>query len=586
MSSFQNLRQTSSWAVFNQVGSLLRHLVSPSAIVYTEAEFPQISGRFVLVASPEFNALLLGTLIDPEQCNLEIIFAPDAIADFLQTLNTTIPFTLQENKSDRQSEFTLRLIEVLSQSPVESAHQIEQERLLIQVTTLIRHSLNLPVILETAVHQVREFLNADRLIIYQFNFPAPSCAIDSEMPPMTEATHHLDGITYESRSSDRIPSILNVISEYSAVSLKRLQKKPHESSTWGSNGKNASEPSTVAALLTHSPNDIQAELVTPIVVQDELWGLLIVHQCEFPRQWHDREKVLLQRIAEHLAIAIYQAKLYSELQQQKNTLEQRIIDRTQELRDTLIAAQSANRTKSEFLATMSHELRSPLTTIIGMASTLLRSLDVNYKIAPQKQQEYLQTIQERGEHLLSLINDILDLSEVEAGRMVLQVQRFSLSELAEQTLQMLQEEADRKQVNLILELLPDRTQSFTFQADPQRIQQICLNLLSNAIKFTPARGRVTLRVRVSGDTAILQVEDTGIGIPKHQRSFLFQMFRQLDASYDRKYEGTGLGLALTKQLVELHGGSIEVDSTVGVGSKFTVFLPMQTISAIEHARQE
>lgn len=586
MTSFQNPRQTFSWAVFNQVGSLLQQLVSPDAIVHTEADFPHIADRFILVASPDFSALMLGTPMDSEQCSLEMTFDPDAIAAFLDRLNRSVPFELQENSRDRQSEFTLKLIEVLSQSPLDSAHQIEQERLLSQVTTLIRHSLNLPVILESAVHQVREFLNVDRLIIYQFNFPAPSCVIDSEMPSITEATPNLDGITYESRSSDRIPSILNVMSEYSAASLQRLQKKQHESMTWATNGSNTSKPSTVASLLKHSPNDIQAELVTPIVVQDELWGLLIVHQCEFSRQWHDREKVLLQRIAEHLAIAIYQAKLYSELQQQKSTLEQRIIDRTQELRDTLIAAQSASRTKSEFLATMSHELRSPLTTIIGMASTLLRSHDANYKITPQKQQEYLQTIQERGEHLLALINDILDLSEVEAGRMVLQIQKFSLAELAEQTIQMLQDKADLKQVDLVLELLPDRAQNFTFQADPQRVQQICLNLLSNAIKFTPARGRVTLRVRVSGDTAILQVEDTGIGIPSHQRSFLFQMFRQLDASYHRKYEGTGLGLALTKQLVDLHGGTIEVDSTVGVGSKFTVFLPLQTISAIEHARQE
>ncbi|GAP97171.1 sensor histidine kinase [Leptolyngbya sp. NIES-2104] len=583
MTRFPNLRQTSSWAVFNQVGSLLQEVVGVDAIVQTEADFPRLHGRFVLVVSSDFSALLLGSLINTEQCSLELTFSPDAIADFCRVIDRAPDFELKENQSDRQSEFTLKLIELLSQSPIESAHQIEQERLLSQLTTLIRHSLNLPVILETAVHQVRDFLQADRLIIYQFNFPAPSCAIDHDLSSFREVTHNLDGITYESRSSDQIPSILNVVSEY--ISPKQLQTRPQESQTW-TNGRKSSEASTMTSLLKQSPNDVQAELVTPIVVQEELWGLLIVHQCQSPRQWNDREKILLQRIAEHLAIAIYQAKLYSELQQQKSTLEQQIIDRTQDLRDTLIAAQSANRTKSEFLATMSHELRSPLTTIIGMASTLLRSLETNYKIAPQKQQEYLQTIQERGEHLLALINDILDLSEVEAGRMFLRIQKFSLAELVEQTIQMLQEKADSKQVALILELLPDRSQNFTFQADPQRVQQICLNLLSNAIKFTPAQGRVIMRVRVSGETAILQVEDTGIGIPNHQRSFLFQKFQQLDASYHRKYEGTGLGLALTKQLVELHGGSIEVDSTVGVGSKFTVFLPTQTISAIEHARQD
>ncbi|MBW4442308.1 MAG: GAF domain-containing protein [Plectolyngbya sp. WJT66-NPBG17] len=593
MSSFQThqLLQISSWAVFNQVGSLLQQMVEPDAIVYTEAGFPQVTKRFVLVASPDFSALMQGTKISDEQCNLELTFSPDAIADFLITLSPSPPiaFTLQENKSDRQSEFALKLIEILSQTPLESAHQIEQERLINQVTTLIRHSLNLPVILETAVHQVRDFLHADRLIIYQFNFPAPSCVIDSDIMTVAEAiTPNLDGITYESRSSDTIPSILNVRNEYSAASLRHQQKKQHKSTTWTTNERKPSKSSTVASLLHQSPMlDVQAELVTPIVVQEELWGLLIVHQCQYPRQWNDREKVLLQRVAEHLAIAIYQAKLYSELHQQKSTLEQQIIDRTQDLRDTLIAAQSASRAKSEFLSTMSHELRSPLTTIIGMASTLLRyhTQEVSHTLTPQKQQEYLRIIQDRGEHLLSLINDILKLSEVEAGKTILQVRKFSLAELAQRTIRLLQKKAELKQVDLVLELLPDRSQNFLFQADPQRVQQICFNLLSNAIKFTPAQGRVTMRIRVSSEGAVLQIEDTGIGIANHQRSFLFQKFQQLDATYHRKYEGTGLGLALTKQLVELHGGSIQVDSTVGVGSKFTVFLPLQVISAIEHAQQ-
>ena len=580
MPSFSILDQTFSWAVFSQVGSLLQQMVKSDAIVYTEAEFPQVSSRFVLVASPEFSALVQATAIDPEQCRLKLTFSPDAIANFLTALPVEPPFAL-ENCSDRQSEFTLKLIEILSPAPSLLSHQVEQERLLNQVTTLIRHSLNLPVILETAVHQVREFLQADRLIIYQFNFPAPSCAIETAIETAIEQflPPRLDGITYESRSSEAIPSVLHVMSEYSAASL---QQKRHEFVTWTTR---QSSSSTVASLLRQpSSIEIQAELVTPIVVQDELWGLLIVHQCQQPRQWYEREKILLHRIAEHLAIAIYQAKLYSELQQQKRTLEQQIIDRTQDLRDTLIAAQSASRAKSEFLATVSHELRTPLTTIIGMASTLLRyqTQQATYTLTPQKQTEYLQTIRDRGDHLLALINDILDFSEVEAGKTILQIQKFSLTQLAQQTIQLLQEKADAKQVELGLELLPEPS-PFWVQADPQRIQQICLNLLSNAIKFTPSHGRVTLRIRLDRDIAILQVEDTGIGIAHEQRSFLFQKFQQLDTAYDRKYEGTGLGLALTKQLVELHNGTIEVDSTLGEGSTFTVFLPMQVISLPDRA---
>lgn len=577
-----------SWAVFDQLADLLQQTVGADAIVFTETQFSQFLERFVLVASPEFSALLQAIAIDREHCQVQITFSPDKIAAFLERLNRALPFPLQENNSDRQSEFTLNLIEVLSQSANNSIvqHQVEQERLINQVTTLIRHSLNLPVILETAVHQVRDFLQADRVIIYQFNFPAPSCLLDDdiEATAMTQAaTPNLDGITYESRSSDQIPSILNLMSEYSATSLKRLQKRHQNSQTWAANSSqlNSSQlnGSTVASLLEQpAAIAIQAELVTPIVVQDQLWGLLIVHQCQQPRQWYDREKTLLHRIAEHLAIAIYQAKLYSELQQQKNNLEQQIIDRTQELRDTLIAAQSASRVKTEFLSTMSHELRTPLTTILGMTSTLLRAFqESNHILTLQKQSEYLHIVQERGEHLLALINDLLDLSEVEAGKMILQLQEVSLAKLAQQSIQLVQAKADAKQVELSLELLPagERSpQEFLFQADPHRIQQICLNLLSNAIKFTPEQGQVTMRLRVSRGTAILQVEDTGIGIPADQQSLLFQKFKQLDASYHRKYEGTGLGLALTKQLVELHGGTIEVESTVDVGSKFTVFLPL------------
>lgn len=380
-----HLRQTFPWAVFHQVGSLLQIMAQSDAIVYTEAQFPQIAERFVLVASPAFSALLQGTPLNAEHCDLELTFSPVAIANFLEPLGQTVPFTLCENQSDRQSEFTLKLIELLSPTDTALSHQVAQERLLNQVTTLIRHSLNLPLILETAVHQVRDFLQADRLIIYQFNFPAPSCSLEGNTITISDATPSLDGITYESRSSEVVPSILNVMNEYSAASLQRLQKEHHEAVTWTTQRSNLS---TVASLLKQpSAVEIQAELVTPIVVQDELWGLLIVHQCQHPRQWTNREKILLQRIAEHLAIAIYQAKLYSELQQQKSTLEQHIIDRTQELRDTLIAAQAANRAKSEFLATMSHELRSPLTTIIGMASTLLRYSAQT--LTPQKQHSTL-----------------------------------------------------------------------------------------------------------------------------------------------------------------------------------------------------
>jgi two-component system, sensor histidine kinase and response regulator len=620
-STDQSFYRTLPWSVFHQIGGLLKQIDQPGSIVFTESVFPSFNTQavdpFVLVISQNFCALLQGAMIHSEGaiahqdfsdllnesadalCQIGLTFEPEPIAAFLTRLETLVPESpiLQQVRSKRplirrndpavQSLFTLQLIELLvphaphdsSSAEIALRQQVEQERLMNDVTTLIRQSLELPVVLETAVQQVRQFLRADRLIIYQFNIPAPSCPLESEPDPslLWADAPHLDGITYEAKKNDSIPSILHQVKDPHSVRLRRVE---WEAMTWADDRP---------IPFVHSER-VQAELVTPIVVRDKVWGLLIAHQCFAPRRWQDHEKAFLQRIAGHLAIAIYQAKLYAQVNQQKATLEQQVVDRTQELRDTLVAAQSASRAKTEFLATMSHELRSPLTTIIGMASTLLRCQS-NQKgaLTLQKQQEYLQTIQGRGEHLLALINDILDLSQVETGKTILEVSEFSLFELAQQTLNLLKEKADRGNIQLHLDWRVETTElpeTTFFKADYHRVKQILVNLLSNAVKFTLAGGSVTLRIWLNGDTAILQVEDTGIGILDHQIPFLFQKFQQLDASYHRKYEGTGLGLALTKQLVELHSGQIEVTSTVGVGSKFTVHLPAQSLSAIDRAKQK
>jgi len=232
--------------------------------------------------------------------------------------------------------------------------------------------------------------------------------------------------------------------------------------------------------------------------------------------------------------------------------------------------------RSEFLATISHELLTPLTYVIGMSSTLLR-----WPLGElsQRQRDYLQTIHDSGEHLLEMINDILDLSQIEAGKTVLNITEFSLVSIAEKTLASLLEKATGEQVKLRLDLQinPQRDR---FTADAERVEQIILNLLTNAIKFTPEGGNVILRLWVEDDTAVFQVEDTGIGIPEEQLPLLFEKFQQLDTPYRRRYEGTGLGLALTKQLVELHRGRIEVESTVGIGSIFTVWIPSQAVKVL------
>jgi len=259
----------------------------------------------------------------------------------------------------------------------------------------------------------------------------------------------------------------------------------------------------------------------------------------------------------------------TQLQQQQDSLERQVQLRTQELRDAMLAAQSANRIKGEFLAAVSHELRTPLTAIIGMSATLLRwSLGE----LSQRQRSFLQTIHNSGQKLLELINGILEFSQIEEGKAVLHLSEFSLSVLVQQCLQEMQEAANAGAIALDLDrhIAPECDR---FIGDVQRIQQILLNLLSNAIKFTPARGSVLLRLFADGDSVVFQIKDTGIGIAEEQRSLLFQKFQQLDTSYHRLYTGAGLGLALTKQLVELHGGSLAIESEPGHGTTVTVRLP-------------
>ncbi len=501
--------------------------------------------------------------------------------------------------------------------PVEDAlqQQLAQERLLNQVTTQIRQSLELPAILSKAVERVRDFLEVDRLIIYQFEKSQKAEKHDLDIENLTlfnqpanrqlhqENRKYLGRVTYESLANNTISSVLNFGEDANCLPQGVIdQEKYRKGLTFALKDVEKAYASQPCFLNLMRQAKVRAKLLVPIVVQDELWGLLIAHHSTC-RDWEESKKIFLQQIAEHLAIAIYQAELYAEVQQQKRTLEQRVIERTTELRDALAAAQSASLAKSEFLAAMSHELRTPLTCVIGISDTLLRWSygKVGSKEVPiAKQRQYLQTIRDSGDHLLELINDILDLSQVEAGKAVLKISEFSLSKLASQSLHALKEKAVEKGVELVQEQRINQEWDL-FTADPRRLRQILFNLLGNAIKFTPEGGRVILRIWVTEDNkrtpivqvpdtispgriAVFQIKDTGIGIREDQRYLLFQKFQQLDSPYCREYGGTGLGLALTKQLVELHGGAIEVDSTVDVGSTFTVFIPLQHLTKEEDSK--
>jgi signal transduction histidine kinase len=227
-----------------------------------------------------------------------------------------------------------------------------------------------------------------------------------------------------------------------------------------------------------------------------------------------------------------------------------------------------SRVKSQFLANMSHELRTPLNAIIGFSEMLQREA---FGPLQPKQRRYVDNILSSGRHLLILINDVLDLSKVEAGKMELRLATVSVRELLGDTVTVMKGMADRKEIALEVEEPP---RELCVSADAIRLKQVIFNLLSNAIKFTPAGGSVRLRAAAGQGFAAISVEDTGVGIAPEDHQRIFDEFQQLASGDSREFQGTGLGLALTQRLVQLHGGQITLASEVGKGSTFTFTIPL------------
>jgi PAS domain S-box-containing protein len=241
----------------------------------------------------------------------------------------------------------------------------------------------------------------------------------------------------------------------------------------------------------------------------------------------------------------------------------------EELLNAKLAAEAANRIKGEFLATMSHELRTPLNSIIGFSEILLVGM---FGSLNEKQASYVNYVLMGGKHLLNLINDILDLSKVEAGKMELDCEKFYLSDAIAEIKTIISPLAIKKNIHLDVRI---DSQLGTIDADKTKFKQILYNLISNSIKFTDEKGYVTIEAHRSGALVQVSISDTGIGIAKNDMDKLFQPFKQLNPCLNRKYEGTGLGLALVKKFVEMHGGKIRVESKIGEGSIFTFVIPLE-----------
>jgi signal transduction histidine kinase len=290
-------------------------------------------------------------------------------------------------------------------------------------------------------------------------------------------------------------------------------------------------------------------LTVPILREQQIMGGLTVWRRQ-TGEFEPEVINLLQTFATQSALAIHNARLFREIGDKNREIE------------------AANRHKSEFLANVSHELRTPLNAIIGFSEVLLEKY---FGELNDKQNEYVDDILSSGRHLLSLINDILDLSKVEAGRMELEVTTFHLPDAIDNAMLLVRERASRHGIKLdqsIDERLGD------YSGDERKIKQILVNLLTNAVKFTPEGGQVKVEARLGDSAVILSVVDSGIGIAKEDQDAIFEEFRQASGNYAQKREGTGLGLTLTKRFVEMHGGKIWVESEVGKGSTFTFTLPI------------
>lgn len=489
------------------------------------------------------------------------------------------------------------------QAEVRLQQQAEQQRLLGSVTQRMRSSLNLDEILNATVEEVHQVLKSDRVLVYRV-FPGGTGAAIAESVLANW------------------PKILNIVFP-EEVFPEENYARYLQGRIYALSDRQAENQSVLPCLVEFLAEiQVRAKLVVPIIQNQTLWGLLIAHQCDRPRQWQEREINLLQQTANQLAIAIQQASLFEQLQKElaeRQEAEAKLTDSNQQLAVSNQELARATRLKDEFLANMSHELRTPLNAILGMTEGLQEGV---FGSVNEKQLNALQTVERSGSHLLELIDDILDVAKIEAGQVELDCTSISVSHICQSSLAFIKQQSLKKRIQLEIKIpanLPD------LLVDERRIRQVLINLLNNAVKFTHEGGCITVEVspvrQLNPDATItdsslevaklaanspnvtltnssqevtqiaqnspdatvsnsspknllrIAVIDTGIGIAPENIKKLFQPFIQIDTALNRQYAGTGLGLALVKRIVELHGGRVELTSKLGTGSCFAIDLP-------------
>ncbi len=423
-----------------------------------------------------------------------------------------------------------RLLSELQARTAELTRSVQELQALGEVSQALSSTLDLETVLATIVSRASQLAGAAGCSIYEYDEAAEHFEL--------RATHNDDAQFVEALRAAPLRKGEGLMGR--AAEMRETIQIPDITQP------GAYQSSVRATLIRFG---YRALLAVPLLREDQIIGSLSFNRKE-PGEFLPEVVDVLKTFATQSALAIQNARLFREIADKSRQLE------------------AASRHKSEFLANMSHELRTPLNAIIGFSEVLAEKMfgDVN-----DKQAEYLQDILESGRHLLSLINDILDLAKIEAGHMELDSAAFDLPSAIDNALILVRERASRRGITLGCTI--DQRLGL-ISGDERKVKQVLLNLLSNALKFTPEGGRVGVGARLHDDVAEVSVADTGIGIALTDQDTVFEEFRQVGTA-DKKAEGTGLGLALSRKFIELHGGKIWVQSEVGHGSTFTFTLPVR-----------